>query len=109
MRARKTAMATAPPTCRKLLNTALIAADDVNHLSILRSPPSRALAGNVSDHTLQVMASAAVVATAAAAINADLMSEDTRSAVCAAASPFTAEIEARLHREDPRKQAPRAG
>lgn len=42
------------------------------------------------------MASAAAVATAAAAINADLMSEDTRSAVCAAASPFTAEIEARL-------------
>lgn len=42
MRAGKTAMATAPPTCRKLLNTALIAVDDVNHLSILQSPPSRA-------------------------------------------------------------------
>jgi hypothetical protein len=53
-------------------------------------------AGNVSDLTAQVMASAAAGVTAGAAINADLISEDTRWAVSAAGSPFTAESEARL-------------
>jgi thioredoxin reductase len=53
-------------------------------------------AGNVSDLTAQVMASAAAGVTAGAAINADLISEDTRRAVSSAGSPFTAEIEARV-------------
>lgn len=48
-------------------------------------------AGNVADLTAQVMASAAAGATAGAAINADLISEDTRRAVAAAGSPFRAE------------------
>jgi thioredoxin reductase len=53
-------------------------------------------AGNVADLTAQVMASAAAGVTAGAAINADLISEDTRRAVSAAGSPFTAESEARV-------------
>lgn len=53
-------------------------------------------AGNVSDLTAQVMASAAAGMAAGAAINADLISEDTRRAVSAAVGPFTAEVEARV-------------
>jgi thioredoxin reductase len=53
-------------------------------------------AGNVTDLTAQVMASAAAGVTAGAAINADLIAEDTRRAVSAAGSPFAADIEARV-------------
>jgi thioredoxin reductase len=53
-------------------------------------------AGNVSDLTAQVIASAAAGVAAGAAINADLISEETRRAVSAAVGPFTAEIEARV-------------
>jgi pyruvate/2-oxoglutarate dehydrogenase complex dihydrolipoamide dehydrogenase (E3) component len=52
--------------------------------------------GNVSDLFAHVTASAAAGVTAGAAINADLVSEDTRRAVSAAGSPFTAEIQARV-------------
>lgn len=46
--------------------------------------------------TAQVVASAAAGVAAGAAINADLIGEDTRRAVSAAVGPFTAEIEAHV-------------
>ncbi|WP_197672084.1 NAD(P)/FAD-dependent oxidoreductase [Alloactinosynnema sp. L-07] len=54
------------------------------------------LAGNVTDVVAQVGAAAAAGAWAAAQINADLVAEETRWAVAAHRSPFSAESEARV-------------
>jgi thioredoxin reductase len=54
------------------------------------------VAGNVTDPTAQVGTAAAAGATAAAAINADLIAEETRRAVVARREPFSAESEARV-------------
>ncbi|GAA4826623.1 NAD(P)/FAD-dependent oxidoreductase [Saccharopolyspora rosea] len=53
-------------------------------------------AGNIVDPAANVLAAAASGATAAAAINADLITEDTRRAVAARRAPFSAQSEARL-------------
>jgi len=53
-------------------------------------------AGNVTDLTAQVGAAAAAGALAGAAINADLVAEDTRQAVAAYREPFGAASEARM-------------
>jgi thioredoxin reductase len=53
-------------------------------------------AGNVTDLTAQAGASAAAGALAGAAINADLVAEDTRRAVAACREPFGAAPEARM-------------
>jgi thioredoxin reductase len=54
------------------------------------------VAGNSTDLMAQVGAAAAAGASAAAQINADLVTEDTRRAVQARRDPFSAESEARL-------------
>ncbi|MBB3724705.1 NAD(P)/FAD-dependent oxidoreductase [Nonomuraea dietziae] len=54
------------------------------------------VAGNVTDLAAQVGSSAAAGAAAAAQINADLVTEETRLAVAAYLDPFSAESEARL-------------
>jgi thioredoxin reductase len=54
------------------------------------------VAGNVTDLTAQVGTAAAAAALAAAQINADLVSEDTRAAVAAYRDPFSVDAEARL-------------
>lgn len=54
------------------------------------------VAGNVTDLAAQVGAAAAGGAFAGAAINADLVAEETRRAVAALREPFSAESEARL-------------
>jgi thioredoxin reductase len=53
-------------------------------------------AGNVTDLSAQVGAAAAAGAFAAAQINADLVTEETRAAVAARRDPFSAASEARL-------------
>ncbi|RCW46112.1 thioredoxin reductase [Halopolyspora algeriensis] len=53
------------------------------------------VAGNVTDPAAQVGAAAAAGTTAAARINADLVTEDTRQAVAAHRDPFSADSEAR--------------
>ncbi|OLF14866.1 NAD(P)/FAD-dependent oxidoreductase [Actinophytocola xanthii] len=62
----------------------------------LTEVPGVWVAGNVSDLTAQVGGAAAGGAVAAAAINADLVAEETRRAVAAYRSPFSAESEARV-------------
>jgi thioredoxin reductase len=54
------------------------------------------VAGNVSDLMAQVGAAAAAGALSAAAINADLVLEETRRAVAALRSPFSNAAEARV-------------
>jgi len=54
------------------------------------------LAGNVTDLHAGVIASTAAGAAAAVAINADLISDDTRRAVDHRRAPFSAETEARV-------------
>ncbi|WP_367129017.1 NAD(P)/FAD-dependent oxidoreductase [Saccharothrix sp. HUAS TT1] len=54
------------------------------------------VAGNVTDLSAQVGASAAAGAAAGAQINADLVAEETRRAVDARRDPFSAESEARV-------------
>ncbi|MEU7001731.1 NAD(P)/FAD-dependent oxidoreductase [Nonomuraea sp. NPDC046570] len=54
------------------------------------------VAGNVTDLTAQVGTAAAAGAAAAAQINADLVAEDTRQAVTAWRTPFSAKSEARV-------------
>lgn len=54
------------------------------------------VAGNVTDLSAQVGASAAAGATAGAQINADLIAEETRLAVDAYRNPFSGEAEARV-------------
>nr|BFE29995.1 NAD(P)/FAD-dependent oxidoreductase [Actinomadura rugatobispora] len=69
-----------------------IAADQTG----LTSVPGVWVAGNLADPNANVLASAASGATAAGAVNADLIAEDTRHAVQARNDPFSAESEARV-------------
>jgi thioredoxin reductase len=62
----------------------------------LTEVPGVWVAGNVSDLTAQVGGAAAAGALAGAAINADLVGEDTRQAVAAFRNPFSAGSEARV-------------
>ncbi|GLY63426.1 NAD(P)/FAD-dependent oxidoreductase [Amycolatopsis taiwanensis] len=62
----------------------------------LTAVPGVWVAGNLADPAANVLLAAASGATAAGAINADLVAEDTRRAVAARKDPFAAESEARL-------------
>ncbi|MGA4843979.1 NAD(P)/FAD-dependent oxidoreductase [Streptomyces sp. G45] len=71
---------------------AYIAADATGRTAV----PGVWVAGNLADPVMQVLAAAASGATAAGAINADLVAEDTRRAVRDRADPFSAQTEARV-------------
>jgi thioredoxin reductase len=62
----------------------------------LTAVPGVWVAGNITDLVAQVIGAAAAGVTAAAAINADLIAEDTRSAVAAYRDPFSAASDARV-------------
>jgi thioredoxin reductase len=80
------------PTAHPLGIGEYIAADATG----LTAVPGVWVAGNVADLTAQVSGAAAAGSFAAAAINADLIAEDTRQAVTAYRDPFAAASEARI-------------
>jgi thioredoxin reductase len=69
-----------------------IVADTTGHTAV----PGVWVAGNLAEPAANVIMATASGATAAAAINADLVAEETRRAVAARTDPFTAESEARV-------------